>query len=188
MIIAVISALYGVLDAIGQHDLKRLLAYLSIENIGIIGIGIGIGMLGLVYNAPLVALLGFGGGILHILNHSIFKELLFLAAGSVYVKTHTRDIELLGGFIKKMPYSAVLFLTGSIAICGLPPFNGFVSEFMIYFGMLKGLSVNNLFMLLVMLLGLSGLALVGTLAILCFTKAFSIVFLGEARSEKAKNC
>lgn len=187
LIISVISALYGVLYAIGQHDLKRLLAYHSIENIGIIGIGIGIGMLGLVYNAPLVALLGFGGGILHILNHSIFKELLFLAAGSVYVKTHTRDIELLGGLIKKMPYSAILFLTGSIAICGLPPFNGFVSEFMIYFGMLKGLSVNNLFMLLVMLLGLSGLALVGTLAILCFTKAFSIVFLGEARSEKAKN-
>lgn len=187
LILSVISALYGVIYAIGQHDLKRLLAYHSIENIGIIGIGIGVGMLGLSYNAPFVALLGFTGGILHILNHSIFKELLFLSAGSVYIKTHTRDIEILGGLIKKMPQTSVLFLIGSIAICGLPPFNGFISEFLIYFGMINSLSINNLFVLLEMILALSGLALVGTLAILCFTKAFSIVFLGETRSENAKN-
>ena len=97
LIISVISALYGVLYAITQHDLKRLLAYHSIENIGIIGIGIGVGMLGLAYTNPLVALVGFGGGILHILNHSIFKELLFLSAGSVYIKTHTRNVEVLAG-------------------------------------------------------------------------------------------
>jgi len=187
LIISVISALYGVLYAISQHDLKRLLAYHSIENIGIIGIGIGIGMLGLAYDCTVVAVLGFAGGILHILNHSIFKELLFLAAGSVYTKTHTRNIEILGGLVKSMPKTTVLFLIASVAICGLPPFNGFISEFLIYFGMLNGLSIRNLSMLIVLVLSIAGLALVGTMAILCFTKAFSIVFLGEARSDEAKN-
>ena len=187
LIISVISALYGVLYAITQHDLKRLLAYHSIENIGIIGIGIGTGMLGLAYNCLPVALLGFAGGILHVLNHSIFKELLFLAAGSVYTKTHTKDIEILGGLIKSMPKTAFLFLIGSIAICGLPPFNGFISEFLIYFGMLKGLMVTNISALVTFVLVIAGLALVGTMAILCFTKAFSIIFLGSPRSEVAEN-
>ncbi len=186
LIISVISALYGVLYAITQHDLKRLLAYHSIENIGIIGIGIGAGMLGLAYHNPVVALLGFAGGILHILNHSIFKELLFLSAGSVYTKTHTRNIEILGGLIKSMPATAILFLIGSVAICGLPPFNGFISEFLVYFGMLKGLSINSFFAFTVLIFAIAGLALVGTMAILCFTKAFSIIFLGMPRSEAAQ--
>lgn len=187
LIISVISALYGVLYAITQHDLKRLLAYHSIENIGIIGIGIGVGMLGLAYHCVPVAVLGFAGGILHIINHSIFKELLFLAAGAVYKMTHTKNIEILGGLIKSMPATALLFLIGSVAICGLPPFNGFVSEFLIYFGMLKGLMLNNLCSLLILTLSLAGLALVGTMAILCFTKAFSIIFLGMPRSEAAEH-
>ena len=187
LIISVISALYGVLYAITQHDLKRLLAYHSIENIGIIGMGIGVGMLGLAYHCTPVAVLGFTGGILHILNHSIFKELLFLAAGSVYSKTHTRDIEVLGGLIKSMPKTALMFLVGSVAICGLPPFNGFVSEFLIYFGMLKGLTINTLGSLVTIILAIAGLALVGTFAILCFTKAFSIIFLGMPRSKVAEN-
>ena len=185
LIISVVSALYGVLYAISQHDIKRLLAYHSIENIGIIGIGIGVGMLGLTYNCPVVAVIGFAGGILHVLNHSIFKELLFLAAGSVYTKTHTRDIEILGGLIKPMPKTAILFLIASIAICGLPPFNGFISEFLIYFGMLKGLMIDNILMFVVLILSIAGLALIGTMAILCFTKVFSVVFLGEARSKEA---
>lgn len=185
LILSVISALYGVLYAITQHDLKRLLAYHSIENIGIIGIGIGVGMLGLAYGNNIVAVLGFAGGILHILNHSIFKELLFLSAGSVYTKTHTRNIEVLGGLIKSMPASAIMFLIGSVAICGLPPFNGFISEFLVYFGMLQGLAINNFFSLLTLLFAIAGLALVGTMAILCFTKAFSIIFLGLPRSEQA---
>ena len=187
LIISVISALYGVLYAISQHDIKRLLAYHSIENIGIIGIGIGIGMLGLTFNCTPIAILGFGGGILHILNHSIFKELLFLAAGSIYTKTHTRNIEILGGLIKTMSKTSILFLIASIAICGLPPFNGFVSEFLIYFSMLKGLTINNISTFIILVLAIAGLALVGTMAILCFTKAFSIIFLGQARSEAAKN-
>ena len=186
LIISVISGLYGVLYAISQHDLKRLLAYHSIENIGIIGIGIGVGMLGLAYNQPIIAILGFSGGILHILNHSIFKELLFLSAGSVYVKTHTRNVEELGGLIKSMPKTAALFLTGSIAICGLPPFNGFISEFLIYFGMFKSLSVHHFICITVTLFAISGLALIGTMAILCFTKAFSVIFLGMPRSEAAE--
>ena len=187
LLISVISALYGVLYAITQHDLKRLLAYHSIENIGIIGIGLGVGMFGLACNNTLVAILGFSGAVLHVLNHSIFKELLFLAAGNVYIKTHTRNIEILGSLIKAMPVTAMLFLVGSVAICGLPPFNGFVSEFLIYFGMFSGLTVHNFMLMLVMFLAISGLALVGTMAILCFTKAFSIIFLGMPRSENAQH-
>ena len=187
LVISVISALYGVLYAITQHDLKRLLAYHSIENIGIIGIGIGTGMLATAYGHPYVALLGYAGGILHILNHSIFKELLFMSAGIVYTQTHTRNIEILGGLIKSMPYSAILFLIGSVAICGLPPFNGFISEFLIYFGMLNGVTINNFFAFITFMFAIAGLALVGTMAILCFTKAFSIIFLGMPRSEQAQN-
>lgn len=186
LIISVISALYGVLYALAQHDLKKLLAYHSIENIGIIGIGIGIGMLGLAYHNNLVAILGFTGGILHILNHSIFKELLFLTAGAVYKQTHIRDIEKLGGLIKKMPATAILFLIGSVAISGLPPFNGFISEFLIYMGLLKGFEIKDVNVLIILVLSIASLAFVGTMALLCFTKAFSIVFLGTGRSEEAK--
>lgn len=183
LIIAVISGLYGVLYAITQRDIKKLLAYCSIENIAIISIGIGIGMLGLSYNAIPVAVLGFSGAILHVLNHSIFKELLFFGAGNIYVKTHTKNMEQLGGLIKKMPVTAFMFLIGSIAICGLPPFNGFISEFLIYMGMIKSFTINNFFCILAVILSLSSLALIGSMAILCFTKAFSIIFLGAPRSE-----
>ena len=187
LIVSLITALYGVLYAISQYDVKKLLAYSSIENIGIIGLGMGVGMLGLAFNSTPVTVLGFLGCILHILNHSIFKELLFLGAGAVYTKTHTRDIELLGGLAKVMPKTAGLFLIGSVAICGLPPLNGFISEFLIYFGMLKGALVDSLGMLIILILSLAGLALVGTMAILCFTKVYSIVFLGMPRSEKAEH-
>ena len=185
LIIGLISALYGVLYAVSQNDVKRLLAYSSIENIGIIGIGIGVGMLGLAFAHPVVAVLGFAGALLHILNHSLFKELLFMGAGSVYTKSHTRDIETLGGLIKSMPKTAILFLIASAAICALPPLNGFVSEFMIYFGMFKGLAVHNFFSMITLLFTIAGLALVGTMAALCFSKVFSIIFLGLPRSEKA---
>ncbi len=187
LIIAVISALYGILYAVGQSDIKKMLAYSSIENIGIIGIGIGVGMLGLVYNHPMVAFLGFIGAIFHILNHSIFKNLLFFGAGAVYLKSHTKNMELLGGLIKKMPKTGILFLTGCIAICALPPFNGFIGEFLIYFGILKGLSINSFFNFLILIFAFAGLALVGTMALLCFTKAFSITFLGHQRSKYAEN-
>jgi len=187
LIISVISALFGVLYAIAQHDLKRLLAYHSVENIGIIGIGIGIGMLGLTYHNNLMAILGFSGGILHILNHSIFKELLFFGAGAVYNKTHTKNIEKLGGLIKTMPYTAAFFLIGSVAIIGLPPLNGFISEFLIYLGMLHNFEIKSPVILIISILAIASLAFVGTMALLCFTKAFSVVFLGNPRGKEAES-
>ncbi len=183
LIISAITFLYGILYAIGQNDIKKMLAYSSIENIGIIGAGIGIGMLGLCHNNFNIAFIGFAGGILHILNHSIFKELLFFGAGNIYTKTHTRNMELLGGLAKYMPQSAGLFLIGAVAICGLPPFNGFVSEILIYYGMLKGLAIGNFVNFIILMFAFSSLAFVGTMAILCFTKAYSTIFLGTPRSE-----
>lgn len=184
LIISILTVLYGVLYAITQHDIKRLLAYSSIENIGIIGTGIGIGMLGLAYSNPLVAILGFSGGLLHVINHSFFKELLFFAAGSVYLKTHTRNMEHLGGLIKKMPYTGLLFIIASVAIAGLPPLNGFISEILIYAGMLMGIPASEINLFLTLVISIAALALAGTMAIVCFSKASGIMLLGEARSEK----
>jgi len=187
LIISIVSGLIGVSFAVVQHDVKKLLAYHSIENIGIIGIGIGLGTIGLAENIPLLTVLGFGGGILHILNHSLFKSLLFYTAGSVYQQTHTRNIEQLGGLIKKMPKTALFFLLGALAICGLPPFNGFISEFLIYSGMFKSLHSASLLVDVILLFSFVGLAIIGGLAIFCFTKVFSIIFLGTARSEKVNH-
>lgn len=186
LVVSLISGIMGVMMAIVQHDLKRLLAYHSIENIGIIGIGIGLGVIGLATDNSALTLLGFSGGILHVLNHSLFKSLLFFNAGSVYLATHSRNIEQMGGLMKNMPKTAVLFLIGSLAICGLPPFNGFISEYLIYLGMFKSLSAANLYQSIVILGSIVGLSLIGGLAIFCFTKAFGIVFLGSPRSEAAK--
>jgi hydrogenase-4 component B len=185
LVVSVISGVWGVMMAIMQHDLKRLLAYHSIENIGIIGIGIGLGTIGLATDNNALCLLGFGGGLLHVLNHSLFKSLLFFNAGSVYQAAHTRNIEQLGGLMKKMPRTAILFLIGSLAICGLPPFNGFVSEYLIYLGMFKSLSAANLYQSILILGTIVSLSLIGGLALFCFTKAFGIIFLGQPRSEKA---
>lgn len=183
LIVSIISGVMGVIYAIMQHDIKKLLAYHSIENIGIIGIGIGLGMIGYALGHPVLAALAFAGGILHILNHSLFKSLLFYSAGSVYQQTHTRYVERLGGLIKKMPYSAFLFLLGALAICGLPPFNGFISEFLIYYGSFTHIGAGDMNEALILLGVILSLALIGGLAIFCFTKVFSIVFLGSSRSD-----
>ncbi len=188
LIISLVSGLYGVMLAIIQHNLKKLLAYHSIENIGIIGIGIGIGSIGLGTGNQVLATLGFAGALLHTLNHALFKSLLFYTAGNVYQATHTLDIEKLGGLIKKMPQTALLFLIAAIAISGIPPFNGFVSEFIIYIGVYNWLSDATLVSLLAAVFTTSGLAMIGGLAMLCFTKAFGIVFLGTARSELPLSC
>ena len=188
LILSLVSGLYGVMLAIVQHNLKKLLAYHSIENIGIIGIGIGIGSIGLGTGNQVLASLGFAGALLHTLNHALFKSLLFYTAGNVYQATHTLDIEKLGGLIKKMPQTALLFLVAAIAICGIPPFNGFVSEFIIYSGVYNWLSDATLVPLLVAVSTTSGLAMIGGLAMLCFTKAFGVVFLGSARSELPASC
>ena len=182
LFISLFSGVYGVALAIIQHNLKKLLAYHSIENIGIIGIGIGIGCIGLGTGNEVMATLGFMGALLHTLNHSLFKSLLFYSAGNVYQSAHTMDIERLGGIVKQMPHTALLFLIGSLAICGLPPLNGFISEFLIYGGIYDWLSSASLVSLIIVTFSSLGLVMIGGLAIFCFTKAFSIVFLGSNRS------
>lgn len=181
--ISVITGVYGVMLAIVQHNLKRLLAYHSIENIGIIGIGIGLGCLGMGYDNLILTVCGFGGALLHTLNHSLFKSLLFFGAGNVYLATHTLKIDALGGLIRQIPHTGYLFLIGSLAICGLPPFNGFVSEFFIYSGLFNGLLSNHFLSILFILFIILGLVLIGGLALICFTKAFGVVFLGTPREK-----
>ncbi|MBI2061699.1 MAG: hydrogenase [Nitrospirae bacterium] len=179
------SGVLGVLFALAQHDLKRLLAYHSIENIGIITLGIGLGVLGLATGRPTLAVAGFAGGILHVLNHAVFKGLLFLGAGAVAKATGTRDIDHLGGLAKTMPWTALTFLVGSIAISGLPPLNGFVSELFIYVGAFRG-ALDSMPWPAASAAVIVSLALIGGLACACFTKAFGIVFLGSPRSTHAE--
>ena len=181
--ISIISGLYGVMLAIVQHDLKKLLAYHSIENIGIIGLGIGIGCVGLGIDNQLIASIGFAGALLHTLNHALFKSLLFYTAGIVYQATHTLNIEHLGGLIKRMPQTAILFLIAAIAISGIPPFNGFISEFIIFYGLFNWLQYASLGSLISVMFLILGLVMIGGLALLCFTKAFGIVFLGNSRQK-----
>jgi formate hydrogenlyase subunit 3/multisubunit Na+/H+ antiporter MnhD subunit len=181
--IGLTSGVLGVLFALVQHDLKRLLAYHSVENIGIIALGLGVGLLGVSADLPALIVLGFGGALLHVLNHALFKGLLFLGAGAVWHGAGTLEIERLGGLLKRMPWTAATFLIGAVAICGLPPLNGFVSEFLIILGAFKG-GISGGGEIAVPLLSLiAGLALIGGLAAACFTKVFGIVFLGEPRSE-----
>ncbi|RJP73092.1 MAG: hypothetical protein C4539_02280 [Ignavibacteriales bacterium] len=181
--VGLLTGIIGIINAVSQKDIKKLLAYSSIENIGIIGMGIGLGMLGLAYNNSFLAALGFFGGMLHILNHFTFKSTLFYGAGVVYSQTHTRNIDKLGGLVKHLPKTSVMFLIASLAICGLPILNGFISEFAIYLGMAKSFSVKELPLTIFALLGIAGLALIGTMALLSFTKLFGIAFLGSSRSE-----
>jgi hydrogenase-4 component B len=186
--IGVVSSVMGVLYALAQHDLKRLLAYSSVENIGIISLGLGVGVLGIAYNNPTMAALGFTGGILHVVNHAIFKSLLFLGAGAVLHATGRGELDRLGGLLKRMPTTGTTFLIGAAAISGLPPLNGFVSEFLIYLGAIAGLtgsSPPDSAMILTSIAVVGGLALIGGLAAACFTKAFGIVFLGEPRTVEA---
>jgi formate hydrogenlyase subunit 3/multisubunit Na+/H+ antiporter MnhD subunit len=185
VIIGLVSGILGVAFALAQHDLKRLLAYHSVENIGIIALGIGAGLLGITWNQPALAVLGFGGGILHVLNHAIFKSLLFLGAGAVVHSTGTRDIDRLGGLIKSMRWTAVTFLVASAAISGLPPFNGFVSEFLIYLAAFSGVQAGAPQTVILAIAVTGSLALIGGLAAACFAKAFGVVFLGEPRSSHA---
>jgi NADH:ubiquinone oxidoreductase subunit 5 (subunit L)/multisubunit Na+/H+ antiporter MnhA subunit len=187
LLVSLITGVMGIMMAIVQSDLKRLLAYSSIENIGIIGIGLGLGVIGQALNNPVLALLGYSGGLLHLLNHSLFKSLLFFNSGSVYLATHTRNMERMGGLMKRMPWTAILFLIGSLAICGLPPFNGFISEYLIYMGMFSSLSGSELYPSMLIVGSVAALSLIGGLAVFCFTRAFGITFLGTPRTESATN-
>lgn len=184
--LGIISGILGVVYALGKHDLKKLLAYHSVENIGIILIGIGIGMIGVASDNLIMASFGFAGGLLHVLNHSIFKSLLFLGAGAVLQKTGIRHIDQLGGLMKSMPATGKTFLIGSVSISGLPPFNGFVSEFLIYYGAFHGLTLGGSSFIFTILAILS-LAIIGGLAAACFSKVVGVVFLGEPRTQKTAN-
>ncbi|MFH1119867.1 MAG: proton-conducting transporter membrane subunit [Bacteroidota bacterium] len=188
LFISVVSGLNGVMLAILQHNLKKLLAYHSIENIGIIGIGIGLGCIGFGSGNQVLATLGFAGALLHTLNHALFKSLLFYAAGNIYQSVHTLEIEHLGGLIKRMPQTAGLFLISAIAICGIPPFNGFISEFIIYSGLYNWMENGAMLSLLTAVFSMTALVLTGGLAMLCFTKAFGIVFLGSPRQKIPDSC
>jgi hydrogenase-4 component B len=185
IVVGILSGVVGVLLALAQHDLKRLLAYHSVENIGIIALGMGVGLLGQSQGQSAIAFLGFAGAMLHVLNHALFKGLLFQAAGCVLLQTGQRDVNVLGGLSKRMPATSALFLVASIAICGLPPLNGFVSEWLIYSGAFRcgGLPSSRLAVLAIA--AITSLALIGGLALACFTKAQGIVFLGEPRSPAA---
>ena len=182
LVLGVVSGVIGVAFAIGQHDLKRLLAYHSIENIGIIFMGLGLALVGQTVGSPAMMLLGMSGALLHVLNHALFKALLFLGAGSVIHATGTREIDLMGGAARCLPYTALLFGVGSIAICGLSPLNGFFSELLIYLGFFQGIQGEGGAAVAVSLAA-PALALVGGLAVACFVKVYGIVFLGAPRSE-----
>jgi hydrogenase-4 component B len=178
-----LSAFFGVLYTSSQRDLKRLLGYSSTENVGIAAMGFGVGYLGWTWGIPSLAVCGFAGGLLHLLNHALFKCLLFYAAGSVYYAAHTVDIERLGGLAKRLPYTAIWFLLGGLAISALPPFNGFISELIIYSGLLSGRAPsapNNIALVAAAAL----LAFVGAVSALSMTRAFGLTFLGTPRDEK----
>jgi NADH:ubiquinone oxidoreductase subunit 5 (subunit L)/multisubunit Na+/H+ antiporter MnhA subunit len=188
--IGVVSAILGVLYALSQHDLKRLLAYCSVENIGVVAMGLGVGVLGIHYENPVMAVLGFTGALLHVINHAVFKSLLFLGAGSVLHATGTGELDRLGGLFKRMPTTGTVFLIGAAAISGLPPLNGFVSEFLIFLGAFWAIGGESPLAQTWPALGvlvIGGLALTGGLAVACFTKAFGVAFLGEPRSDAAAN-
>lgn len=186
LIAGIASSVLGVAFALAQHDLKRLLAYHSIENIGIIVTGLGIGLLAQAHGEPLLALLGYAGALLHVWNHGLFKALLFLSAGAAIHAVHTREIDRMGGLARRMRWTAGAFLIGAAAITGLPPLNGFVSEWLLYVAGLTSMTrAQHAGPALLLILVVPALALTGALALACFVKAFGAVFLGSPRSEAA---
>jgi hydrogenase-4 component B len=184
LVIGLISALLGVLYALTEHDIKRLLAYHSIENIGIILLGLGSALVFSSFGNMPLALLGLAGALFHTLNHATFKSLLFLSAGSVINQTHTRNMEEYGGLIKYMPQTALFFLIGSMAISALPPFNGFFSEWLIFQSLLQGMASSEIFVKSIFILASGALAITGGLALACFVKAFGATFLARPRSSE----
>jgi hydrogenase-4 component B len=183
--IGTLSAVLGVLYALMEHDLKRLLAYHSIENIGIILMGLGAALMFLHTNHRLLASLALIAGLYHTINHALFKALLFLGAGAVLHATHTRNMEEMGGLAKRMPQTALFFLVGAVAISALPPLNGFVSEWLTYQSLLQGFGTTASLVRLMFPVSGAMLALTSALAAACFVKAFGISFLAQPRSEAA---
>jgi hydrogenase-4 component B len=185
LIFGLVSAVMGVLYALMQHDLKRLLAYHSVENIGIILIGIGLAMIFTSFDMPVLAALALIAGLYHTLNHAMFKGLLFMGAGAVLHATGQRNMEEMGGLIRWMPWTAALFLVGCISIAALPPFNGFVSEWLTFQAFLLSPALPSPLLNLLIPMGAALLALTGALAAACFVKAFGVTFLGHWRGHAA---
>lgn len=181
------SALLGVLYALTEHDIKRLLAYHSIENIGIILLGLGSAMVFLALGRRPLASLGLVAALFHTLNHATFKALLFLGAGAVISETHTRNMEAYGGLIKRMPQTAIFFLVGSMAISALPPFNGFFSEWLTFQSLFSGIRSLDLMVQGLFILAVGALAFTGGLAAACFVKVVGVTFLARPRSEEARH-
>jgi len=187
MVIGLAGALIGISLALSQRDLKRALAYSSIENVGLITVGLGIGFWGATSGHPLMAALGFAGGLLHIWNHALMKGLMFLAAGNVLHGTGTKDIERLGGILKRMPGTGAAMIFGAVAIAGLPPLNCFVSEWLIYMGLMRGGLGHEGISRVVLLLTVGVVAITGGMALACFVRIVGTVLLGNARSEVAEH-
>ena len=181
--VSLLTGVMGILYALGQHQIKRMQAYSSVENIGIIGLAISVALLGRSLQQPVLVVFGLGGALLHVLNHALFKGLLFLSAGAVLHDTGTGDMERLGGLARSTPVNALAFLIGSVAICALLPLNGFVSEFAIYTGILQGVvSLPGSYAALLASCA-AALALIGGLALVVFSKTFSVVFVGTQRDQ-----
>jgi hydrogenase-4 component B len=184
LIVGTVSALLGVLYTLMQSDLKRLLAYSSVENIGIIFMGLGLSMIFLGTEHPVLGVIGLVAALYHALNHAVFKGLLFLGAGAVLYRTHERDLERLGGLIHRMPVTAVLFLIGCISISALPPFNGFVSEWLTFQAALQTPQLENGVLRAILPIAAALLALTGALAAAAFVKVYGVAFLGKARERR----
>ena len=180
------SALVGVLYALTEDDLKRLLAYSSVENVGLVFIGVGAGLLFASLGEPAAATLALAAALYHALNHGVFKALLFLGAGAVAHATGSRDMNRLGGLIGRLPWTAACFLVGALAIGGLPPFNGFVSEWLLFQSLLPAIGSGAPLVAPVMTLAVGALALTAGLAAAAFVKAFGITFLALPRSDEAR--
>ena len=178
----IVTGLWGVIFAAMQNDVKRLLAYSSIENIGVILIGLGIAAVGHAAGSDLIGMCGMCGALLHTVNHSLFKTMLFFGAGNIYSKMHTTTMNRMGGIAKHMPLTAALMAFAVAAICALPPLNGFVSELFIYIGMFNGISDGH--EVLYSVAGIIALSLIGGIVVLAFTKLYGVVFLGSPRSHE----
>lgn len=178
----IVTGLWGVIFAAMQNDIKRLLAYSSIENIGVILIGLGIAAVGHAAGSDLIGMCGMCGALLHTVNHSLFKTMLFFGAGNIYSKMHTTTMNRMGGIAKHMPLTAALMAFAVAAICALPPLNGFVSELFIYIGMFNGISDGH--EVLYSVAGIIALSLIGGIVVLAFTKLYGVVFLGSPRSHE----
>ena len=181
-----ISALLGVLYALMQHDLKRLLAYHSVENIGIIFIGLGLSLLYLATGHATLGVLALVAALYHTINHAMFKSLLFLGAGAILHSAHERDLERMGGLLRRMPWTGLFFLIGCISISALPPFNGFVSEWLTFQSALQAWQLDNGVLRSLVPVAAAMLALTGALAAACFVKVYGVAFLGRARTRHVR--